>query len=162
MWPSVYDKWSCDLVCMISDHGVSVKAGLWTVDWTMDWTMDWVATIISSSPILFTLHHWSLAGDFTGKPSLVNQTTFFFYIRAANKATELHLTLFSCPNIKEKNGLVHETQYGKPAATRLAIWHYVTRQFKLRAPDKTSATKSKQTIVTGWLNQSTELHCCHS
>ena len=21
--------------------GVSVKAGVWTVDWTMDWTMDW-------------------------------------------------------------------------------------------------------------------------
>ena len=29
--------------------------------------------------------------------SLVNQTTFFFYIGAG------------CPNIKEKNGLVHET-----------------------------------------------------
>ena len=22
-------------------HGVSAKAGLWTLDWTMDWTMDW-------------------------------------------------------------------------------------------------------------------------
>ena len=76
---------------------VSVKAGLWTVDWTMDWTMDWVATHFIQS-ILFTLHHWLLVCDFTGKP----------------------------------------------AATRLALWHYVTRQFKLRAPDKTSATKSKQ------------------
>ena len=25
-----------------ASEGVSVKAGLWTVDWTVDWTMDWV------------------------------------------------------------------------------------------------------------------------
>ena len=32
---------------------------------------------------------------------------------------------------------------GKPA-TPLALWHYVTRQFKLRVLDKISATKPKQ------------------
>ena len=63
----------------------------------MDWTMDWVATHFIQSH-LFTVHHWSLACNFTGK-------------------------LVAIP---------------------LALWHYVTRQFKLRVPDKTSATKSRQ------------------
>ena len=39
---------------------------------------------------------------------------------------------------------------GKPAETRQALWYYVTRQFKLRAPDKTSAAKSKLNY-SNWL-----------
>jgi len=42
-------------------------------------------------------------------PSTLINISKIWRIDRTKKATELHQTLYSCPNIKEKSGLVHET-----------------------------------------------------